>query len=156
MNLNAKDDGQQLLARKGEAVPSEAMRTKPVAVALTDATGFVLSRDSSSGKSNSGTTRKSDDGIGAAASSPPSSLLDYRLVRVSSRPDDGWLDDGPPQGVESAAPTTEKLTGTVAANVVPLGVAPHWAWASRRFVKCALLLFLVLLASVILINALSS
>ena len=143
MNLNAKDDGQRLLARKGEAVPSEAMRPKPVAVALTDASGFVLSRDSSSGQTNSETARKSEDRIAAATSSPPSSLLDYRLVRVSSRPDDGRLDDGCARDEDSAAPAVGRLTATAAASVLPRDFGHREALTSRRLVKYAVLAVVV-------------
>jgi hypothetical protein len=153
MNLNAKDDGQRLLARKGEAVPSEAMRPKPVAVALTDASGFVLSRDSSSGQTNSEPARKSEDRVAAATSSPPSSLLDYRLVRVSSRPDDGPLDDGRARDEDSAAPAVGRLTATAAASVLPRDFGHREALTSRRLVKYAVLAVVVLLAFAFLIGA---
>jgi hypothetical protein len=163
MNLNAKDDGQRLLARKGEAVPSEAMRPKPVAVALTDASGFVLSRDNSSGKTNSDAARKPEDRIAAATSSPPSSLLDYRLVRVSSRPDsgqpdggradDGPMDDGRARDEDSAAPAVGRLTATAAASVLPRDFGHREALTSRRQVKYAVLAAVVLLAFAFLIGA---
>jgi hypothetical protein len=166
MNLNAKDDGQRLLARKGEAVPSEAMRPKPVAVALTDASGFVLSRDSSSGKTNSEPARKSEDRIAAATSSPPSSLLDYRLVRVSLRPDSGppdggradggRPDDGRAKGKDSAVPAMGRLTPTAAASVLPRDFGHREALTSRRLVKYAVLAVVVLLAFAFLIGAVSA
>jgi hypothetical protein len=165
MNLNAKDDGQRLLARKGEAVPSEAMRPKPVAVALTDASGFVLSRDGSSGKAKSEKGRGSVDRIAAAASGPPSSLLDYRLVRISSRPDigqpdsgwadDGRLDDGRARGEDSAAPAGGRITAT-AASVLPRDAGRREALTSRRLVKYAVLAVVVLLAFAFLIGAMSA
>jgi hypothetical protein len=139
------------------------MRPKPVAVALTDASGFVLSRDGSSGKAKSEKGCKSVDPIAAVASAPPSSLLDYRLVRVSSRPDigqadsgwadDGRQDDGLARSEDSAAPPVGRLTATAAASVVPRGVGSREALTSRRLVKFAVLAVVVLLAFAFLVGA---
>jgi hypothetical protein len=149
MGLNAKDETQDVLVRKGEAVPSEAMRPKPVAVALTDVTGLVLSRKSADENLKDETPRTSQEGIAASAAKPPSSLLDYRLVRVSSRMDDHEFRDE-----DTPVPAGDRYTRTQSARYLPQDAGPQGSFISRRLVQGAALVLALSLVVVFVIAAL--
>ena len=148
MGLNAKDETQDTLVRKGEAVPSEAMRPKPVAVTLTDVTGLVLSRKDADENVKDETARPAKEDIAASTAKPPSSLLDYRLVRVSSRADGyEFPNEATPE------PTDYRHSAPPSARNLPRYAGPQGSFISRRLVQGAALVIAISLVVVFVIAA---
>lgn len=150
MSLNAKEDRQEILARAVEAEPTTVVHAKPVGPALADVTDLVVSRGDAKDDVKTDAAPVSMDHVAAAAAKPPSSLLDYRLVRVSSALEDmGALDSdaaAPAVGWHAGPPSVEHphQDRPVAQRAIP----------SRRLSQGLVVLLAISLVSILCIGAL--
>ena len=148
MNLNAKDETRQMLARDGEATPSEPMRPKPVAVALAEIEKLAPTHESPDEKPGNGAQSRPKASGRTAAAKPPSSLLDYRLVRVSSR-----LDGPEFQNDDLPKLAGEKPIAASNADSPLLDPDAHVPVATRRLAQGAAVLLTVSVVVIFVIGA---
>jgi hypothetical protein len=148
MSLNAKEDRQQILARGVEAASQTLMRANPAGPAIADVADLVAPRGDPKDEARTDAPPAGMDHLAAATAKPPSSLLDYRLVRVSSKLEDMGAQDGdtpaPAVGWHAGGPSIEPLHRDKPAQC---------AIPSRRLSQGLMVLLAISLVSILCIGA---
>ena len=148
MSLNAKEDRQRLMTPGVEADTSTALHAAPANPALAEVTSFAGARDDVDDKVEDDTTPTPVERRAAATAKPPSSLLDYRLVRVSSQ-----LEGETPADDETASPVVGWSAAQPGAESIRRDISAQGAVPSRRLSQALLVLLALSLVSVMCIGA---